>query len=308
MDIGEFKDLRMSIMNVTLKEMKEKNYLGSYVNSINALYVLQDAIESASVTNSEEFANDFNKLGRELIKWQPNQVAIRNRVITVVYYLKRLVKANKSSQEIKKLAIDKIKELIEETEDKKNKIANFGSRLIQNNNRVMTIGISSNIKEILVNAHQQKRKFEVYCLESRPSFEGRLLAEQLAKKGITSYVITDASMAWFAKEVNLIMTGADRIFEKAFVNKMGTLSLALAAHAFQIPFYIAFETHKILKEIDNAVRFYPQNSNDVYISKNKILQAINYQFESIPLEYIAKVVTEEGIYDTVEFANWYLEG
>lgn len=294
-------------MKVTLKELKEKNHLGSYVNSINSLYVLQNTIETTNFSNGEEFANDFNKLGRELIKWQPNQVAIRNRVTTVVYYLKRLVKANKSVQEIRTLTIDKIKELIDDTNDKQNKIANFGSKLILNNNGILTIGMSSNVKEILLAARQQRRKFEVYCLESRPLFEGRLLAEQLAQAGIVSHVVSDASMAWSIQRVNMVMTGADRVYENAFVNKMGTLPLALVARASQIPFYIAFETHKIFKEIDNAVRFYPQNSGEVYSSKNKLLQVCNYQFESIPLEYISKVVTEEGIYDTVEFSNWYLE-
>lgn len=293
-------------MKMTLDELKKK-FLGSYIHSINVLYVLQEMIDSDKMSDPEKFAQDFNKMGRELIKWQPNQVAIRNRVTTVVYYLKRLVKANKSVDEIKIHTKEKIEELIDDARKKQKQIAQIGSKLILNHNKVLTIGYSSNVKEILLAAKKQRRKFEVFCLESRPSFEGQILAEELASAGISSHIITDASMGRFMQEVNLVITGADRIYENAFVNKIGTLPLALTAQTFQIPFYVAVETYKILNEVDNAVRFYPQNSDEVYKAKKSSLHVSNYHFESIPLEYVSKVVNEEGIYDTLEFSNWYLE-
>jgi eIF-2B alpha/beta/delta-like uncharacterized protein len=293
-------------MKMTFDELR-KNFLGSYIHSINALYVLQEMVDSNKMSDPEKFAQDFNKMGRELIKWQPNQVAIRNRVTTVVYYLKRLIKANKSVDEIKIHTTEKINELIDDARKKQKQIAQIGSKLILNHNKVLTIGYSSNVKEILLAAKKQRRKFEVFCLESRPSFEGRILAEELVNAGVSSHIITDASMGRFMQEVNLVVTGADRIYENAFVNKIGTLPLALTAQKFQIPFYVAVETYKILHEVENAVRFYPQKSDEVYKAKKSSLQVSNYHFESIPLEYVSKVVNEEGIYDTVEFSNWYLE-
>jgi translation initiation factor 2B subunit (eIF-2B alpha/beta/delta family) len=294
-------------MEMKIEELKNMHISGSYLQSRYSLYVLRTFIKNINLKDSEEITQKFNKLGRDLIKLQPNMVAVRKHVTTVVYYMKRLVKANKSLEEIKSQTIEKINETLHSAERNLENIATNGSKLILNHSKILTISYSSSLKEIFTAARKQKRKFEVYCLESRPALEGQLLAEELAKSGIASYVVTDVSMAQIAREVNVIICGADRVFENAFVNKIGTLPLAIVANKFQIPLYIVCDTEKILKEIDNAVRFYPQEPDEVYISKNSLLHVSNYHFESIPLEYVSKVVNEEGIYDTVEFMNWYLE-
>jgi translation initiation factor 2B subunit (eIF-2B alpha/beta/delta family) len=70
---------------------------------------------------------------------------------------------------------------------------------------------------------------------------------------------------------------------------------------------VAAETDKILKEIDRSLRFYPQNPNEIYKGKQKNLSISNYYFEAVTFDYVSKIICEDGVFDTGEFVNWYLE-
>ena len=169
------------------------------------------------------------------------------------------------------------------------------------------LALVSMVKEIFLTAHKLNRKFTVYCLESRPQNEGQEFAEELAKEGISCVLMTDAMMGQALQEVNYIITGADRISESGFVNKSGTLPMAIVSKSFQVPLFLTAETDKILKEIDRSIRFYPQDPAEIFPRKNKMLTVSNYYFEMIPFEYVSKVICEDGVFDTNEFITWYLE-
>jgi len=281
---------------------------GSYIISLESLESLKKYIrdykESSDLTR---FVDQTNKFGRALIKEHPTMVSVRKKISLVIYYLKRLVKTNKKLHDIKILCIDKINELNEIAAKKQKNIGNLGSKLVFNHNKIITISASTSVKEILLSAHKLKRKFQVYCLESRPLLEGTLFAEELASKGIQTHLITDASMAQNMPNINLVFCGADRLYESGFINKIGTFPLAMVAKIFRVPFYLACETDKILKEIDRSIRFYPNDSKEVHNPNSKNLNVLNYYFESIPLEYVSKIICEEGVFETNEFSNWYLE-
>jgi translation initiation factor eIF-2B subunit delta len=294
-------------LSVSIKDVKDDSFSGSFEISQNALHVLLGFIKNSKTKDAEKLVEECNALGKEIIKSQPNMVNIRRKISTVIYHMKRLLKSQKSTEDIKKTSQSKIEEIIKTAEIKKKKIGSIGAKLIFNHSKILTISSSSLIKEIFSSAHQLKRKFTVYCLESRPNNEGHALATELAKKGIQSVLTTDAMMGQILSEVNMVISGADRIYESGFVNKTGTLPLAITSKSFQIPFYVAAETDKILKEIDRSLRFYPQDPNEIYKGKRKNLSIANLYFEAVTFDYVSKIICEDGVFDTGEFVNWYLK-
>jgi len=294
-------------LSISIKDIKDDSFSGSFEISQNALYVLLDFIKNNKTNNGEKLVEECNALGKEIIKSQPNMVNIRRKISAVVYHMKRLLKSDKSATDIRNASQSKIEEILKNAETKKKKIGTIGAKLIFNHSKILTISSSSLIKEIFTSANKLKRKFTVYCLESRPNNEGHALAEDLAKMGIPSVLAPDAMMGQILGEVNMVLSGADRIYESGFVNKTGTLPLAITSKSFQIPFYIAAETDKILKEIDRSLRFYPQDPNEVYKRKLSNLTVSNYYFEAITFDYVTKIICEDGVFDTGEFINWYLE-
>lgn len=294
-------------MSISINDIRDDRYSGSFEISQNALQFLRDFISKSSAKNKNKLVDETNNLGKEIIKSQPNMVSIRKKISIIVYHMKRLLKTDKTIEEIKQASLNKIDEVLQNAETKRKEIGKIGAKLIFNNNKILTISSSSLVKEIFNSAHRLNRKFTVYCLESRPQNEGHLLARELSSNGIPCVLATDAMMGQVVREVNMVISGADRIYESGFVNKTGSLPLALTAHNFGVPFYVTSETDKILKEIDRSLRFYQQDPEDIITKRNSMLSVSNLYFESVEFDYVSKIICEDGVFDINEFKTWYLE-
>jgi methylthioribose-1-phosphate isomerase len=92
-------------------------------------------------------------------------------------------------------------------------------------------------------AHAAGRRVHVYADETRPLRQGaRLTAWELRRAGIEVTVLPDGAAASLLRTglIDLVIVGADRIAANGDVaNKIGTYGVALAAHAHQVPFYVA---------------------------------------------------------------------
>jgi translation initiation factor eIF-2B subunit delta len=294
-------------MSELLEQIKADNKSGSHELSVLTLKALKEYIEKSAIIDKMELADDLNQVVKDLVKPKKNIILMQKKASTVVYYLKRLAKTNKSIADAKEQVCDKIDELISDAEKKQEKIGELGSRLIFNSNKILTISSSSLIKKILLSSLKKDREFEVYCLESRPMLEGQDFAVSLAKAGIETHIISDAMMGKILPEVNMVLSGSDRLYESGFVNKIGTLPLAISAEKLNVPFYVACETDKILKEIDRTIRFYPENPKEIFDKKVKRVSVLNYYFEEIPYEFVSKLICEEGVFEMQEFIKWYLK-
>jgi len=294
-------------MKLTLDQLQKIKTSSSFDFCLYALHYLQNFIKTAPAKDMESLLLGLNQQGRAIIKMQPNMANLKKKIAVVIYILKKAMKTKKTNAEIKNYTLTKIHELLDTADQKRTKIAIAGSKLITPNAKIVTIGNSGLISEILITAFKQKRKFEVYCLESAPTREGTSQAETLAHKGIQCFLATDGSMGTLLHQASLVMAGAVRIYEDGFINKIGTLPLAISAQVMKIPFYLASETDKILTEREYAVRFYKRDSAEIYVPRSRKIKIFNVHYESIPLTMITKFITEDGVFDLVEFRNWYLK-
>ena len=223
-------------------------------------------------------------------------------------HFKRILNTEKEKQVILDAAAAKLSEIRKDLEHNIDRIACVGAKLIASSNNVMTISSSTMVNHILVQAHSLKKRFHVYSLKSHPPDEGVRSAEFLLQQKIKTTLIADAEMGLFMPRMNLVLIGADRIFEDGFVNKAGTLPLLVTAKHFNVPVYLAFDTWKILSKKEKAVKFLERENSEIYSNKEHELHVQNFYFESIPLNLVQKVICEEGVYETGEFINWYLKG
>src|SRR5205814_5973632 len=125
-------------------------------------------------------------------------------------------------------------------------IAQYGQGLITAQSTVFTHSSSNTVVGILRLAMRQGKMITALATESRPYCEGREMARYLGQQGINTRLILDAAIAHYVKEADLILVGVDRISEESFVNKVGTLAIAMAAKQEQIPVYLACESSKFL--------------------------------------------------------------
>jgi methylthioribose-1-phosphate isomerase len=159
---------------------------------------------------------------------------------------------------------------------------------------------------VIITAHQAGKDVHAYVDETRPRLQGgRLTAWELQQWGVPHTVIVDGAAAHVMRTVgvDLCVVGCDRVAANGdTANKIGTYSLALAAHAHDVPFYVVGPT----STIDMAVA----TGDDVEIESrpdNEVSHALscritpegspvaNPAFDVTPARYITAIITERGV-------------
>ena len=106
----------------------------------------------------------------------------------------------------------------------------------------MTHCHSSTVEEIFRKA--RKKIGMVYCTETRPLFQGRITAANLAKAGIPVTLIVDSAAERFMHPVDKVFVGCDAVLSNgSIVNKIGTNQVAMAAKKHHNPFFVCTSSH-----------------------------------------------------------------
>lgn len=148
-------------------------------------------------------------------------------------------------------------------------------------------------------------RVSVIATETRPKLQGaRLTAFELKAEGIPVKVITDGMVGYVMKEglVSKVIVGADRILsDGSVVNKIGTLTIAIIANFFKIPFYVAAPTSTFdLKSCISNVYIEHRGREEVaYIAGHQILpsnvEVLNPSFDITPPDLVDLYITERGL-------------
>lgn len=189
--------------------------------------------------------------------------------------------------------------------------------LLRDHTTFLTLSFSSTVLKGLVHAKtlgshpSGPRSISAIVCESRPLHEGVILAAKLAETGIRTTLITEAQVALFMKDVDLVLLGADAITPRGVVNKVGSYAVALVAKAFGVPVYAVTDSLKIspgqvtelalpntklnhegeAKDPEEVMRTW----GDVRSQLPEWVKVSNIYFEVVPLELISGVVTENGL-------------
>ena len=140
--------------------------------------------------------------------------------------------------------------------------------------------------------------------ETRPRLQGaRLTAFELWWDQIPLTLITDNMVGYVMSRglVSKVIVGADRILASGhIINKIGTLTVALIARAFKIPFYVAapLSTFDLYTQYQDVI-IEERDENEVKqiggvsIAPSEV-PALNPAFDITPPELTTAIITERG--------------
>jgi methylthioribose-1-phosphate isomerase len=147
------------------------------------------------------------------------------------------------------------------------------------------------------------------CTETRPYLQGaRLTAETLAEMGVDTTVITDGMGAAVLSsgKVDALVTAADRVtMDGHVINKIGTLGLAVAAHAFNIPFHAMVQAPDRLAPTADDVPIEYRDGTEVLDRPG--IRGLYPAFDITPPKFVTTVVTDRGPFDPSELDDYYQE-
>ncbi len=155
-------------------------------------------------------------------------------------------------------------------------------------------------------AHASGIRFRVFVCETRPLLQGaRLTAWELQQEGLHVTLICDNMAAHLMAlgRVDLIIVGADRVAANGdVVNKIGTLTLAVAARHFDLPFVVACPASTFdpdLSKGEDAVIEERTLSEVTHLAGHRVappgIGVCNPAFDVTPARLVSAIVTDQGL-------------
>ncbi|RLI99448.1 MAG: hypothetical protein DRP03_03490 [Candidatus Aenigmatarchaeota archaeon] len=184
------------------------------------------------------------------------------------------------------------------------KIEEYGSRKIENGMIVFTHCHSSAVMSILKRAWEEGKQFEVYNTETRPLFQGRRTAKELAELGIKVTHFVDAAARVAIKDADIMLIGCDAITaEGKVINKIGSEMFAIIANKYEVPVYSATDSWKFDPKTVFGYKEPIEMRNPAEIWKNapNNVEIRNLAFERIDPNLITAIISELGIYSVDAF-------
>ncbi|MGO4614749.1 S-methyl-5-thioribose-1-phosphate isomerase [Nocardia sp. 2YAB30] len=147
---------------------------------------------------------------------------------------------------------------------------------------------------------------QVLVGETRPLLQGaRLTTWELAEAGIPHRLTVDSAAAWAMAtgQVDCVLVGADRVTVNGDVaNKIGTYSLALAAHHHDIPFLVVAPESTLDPQMTTGREIVVEERAAAEVTgfggvatAPADTEAFNPAFDVTPGDLVTAVVTERGV-------------
>jgi methylthioribose-1-phosphate isomerase len=158
---------------------------------------------------------------------------------------------------------------------------------------------------VVRSAWRERRLLRVYADETRPRLQGaKLTAWECVQEGIPVTLITDSMAAHCMQRgmIDAVVVGADRIAANGdTANKIGTYSVALAAKAHGIPFFVAapLSTVDFSLASGNQIPIEERDPSEIYQVGDTVLcpagtEFYNPAFDVTPANLITGIITEHG--------------
>ena len=156
---------------------------------------------------------------------------------------------------------------------------------------LLTLSFSGSVAQTLSEVARSHR-VRVICGEGRPRYEGRRMAETLARAGAAAVVTTDAALTVYLAEAIAVIVGADALAADHWINKVGTVGVAAAAALRGVPLYVVASRDKALARPLAAWPLAP--ADEVWDRPPAGVVCANPYFEAIPAELATLFLTDAG--------------
>ena len=257
-------------VDALLRELREDKVHGASWYFLKGIELLELALRSGFD------ANGIRSLLNELRSIRPGMASITTLTYVIEQALGKGFDLN--------IVIGKLRDRYERSYTN---LANYLDRFpIMCGSRAITISYSSAVKAALTK--WGKCLDMLYIMESRPGDE-----VMQAIKDYSSFVsrvipIPDSSVAYFIKDVNYVVTGADGLYSDGyFLNKVGTETLMIVAHRFNVKTIVISETFKA--SIGGVTDVYSVNVNIGDFAVSVPL------FDKVPFDLVDYLITDVGI-------------
>ena len=240
-----FLDLR--ITEDVVQAIREMRIRGAPAIGVTAAYGMALAAANIKAAERDAALDGLRKAALELAASRPTAVNLKWAVDRMM----RAAEGTGPNTDLAASLLEEAQQVHRETLDSDLRLSEHGASLISPGSAVLThcntgalaTGGYGTALGVIRRAWEESRIERVLATETRPWLQGaRLTTWELTRLGIPVTLVVDSAAGYLmaSGQVQCVITGADRIAANGdTANKIGTLSLAVLARQFGIPFYVA---------------------------------------------------------------------
>lgn len=262
-----------------------------------AAAAMAEAARDSRAASAAAYAVEFEAAARRILSVSPSIAPVTNLMHRLAAEL--VTGTDAPAGEVRERVIARAESFAGELKAAVDRIAEIGSNLIRDGDRLFMYSMSSTVWRMIRAAQRQGKRVSVAVTESRPANEGLWTVTELTGDGIPVTVGVDASIGVLVPGSAMVLVGADTITGSGeAVVKIGTFPTALVARHFGIPLYVAadltkFDPATLEGEQLNLRRMgpgpiLPDGPGPLTTVRNQI-------FEVMPAALITSLITERGL-------------
>lgn len=320
-DISLTKDISFSSGNIHPAIIKlglqyaEGVITGSNARCIALLCALKEVINDYVTPPSKELSRDLETKIKPCISFLSQCRHLSVSMGNAIKYLKQQITQTPPGMpenEAKSMLIENIDDFINERIILAGRQISILARTkIQNGDKILIYGFSSLVVQILKDAKENKKEFEIVVVDCRPDFPGRESIKRLAEADIKcSYVLINA-VSYIMKEVTTVLLGAHALLANGNVmSRSGCSMVAMVAKANNVPVLACCETYKFCERVqtdsfvfnelgdpDALVHLKQPNQEDILSGWREMenLHLLNLVYDVTPSDLVDMAVTELGM-------------
>ncbi len=303
--IDTYQKMGMAIKNMLVR--------GAPAIGVSAAFgVVLGAISLVGEQNWDNFYSQLVKIAEYLKSTRPTAVNLK-WAVDIQMKLVESYKDKTIKEAVKALEENAIKILNDDISINKN-IGDNGATVIPKSARILTHCNAGSLATagygtalgVIRSAFANDPTIQVYADETRPRQQGaRLTVWECVQENIPVTLVTDGMCGYMMSKnmIDVVVVGADRIAANGdAANKIGTFTVAIAAKAFGVPFYVAAPLSTIDTSIESGeeIPIEERNKEEVTHINGKLVcpecvNVFNPGFDVTPADYITGIITEVGI-------------
>lgn len=290
----------MNRVDKLLKDIKDLKIQGARNVAKAGIRAVVWTVEDSRAKTREQLRKELLGAVKKIMHVRPTEPMLRNMVREAVQFAASEIASSPyaSIPELKKRIATDEERYLRKLEAAVANIAEFGAMLIPEGALVVTHCHSSTVTAVLKKAHAEGKDLRVVCCETRPRFQGRITAEELAGAGMDVTLTVDMGVNKFMKKADMVLVGADAITAMGdLINKVGTSALARIARMNDVSFYSAAELYKYdpLTIYGVRERIEERDPAEVWEKPPRRVRISNPAFDATAARYINGYITEMGV-------------
>ncbi len=292
--------------------IKKLRVRGAPAIGIAAAFGLYIGVKDSQAQSFDAFWDEVTKTADYLATSRPTAV----NLFWALDRMKGVIQTNKELPipELKLAIYKEANTILTEDIEVCRKIGEHGAELLNDNDTILTHCNAGGLATAKYGtatapvflAKEQGKLIKVFADETRPLLQGaRLTSLELMEAGVPVTLICDNMAASVMSKgwIHAVIVGTDRVAANGDVaNKIGTYSVALAAKAHQIPFYVAAPTSTIDQNTPTGKDIPIEEREPDEVTHWQSIQTApegvnvyNPAFDVTPNELVTGFITEKGI-------------